>query len=253
MLHAYIDESGDEGTSERSSSWLVLGCLIIQGRDEAGARAYLHDGIAKIWKGQKVPTHVHFNKVPHVQRKALLNLITGLNFTSCVVALRKSALSPTTLDGLRCPRMYNYIAKHLLERLSWFGADNFQQMHLTIASRAESSWTEFEEYVELLRTRTDHYIKFPQIHSMRNTPAAKDVLVQGADWITSAVACGLNTDPFGEIESCYAEILWGKFWVRRGKLWPYGIKVLPTDHERKNEKLFRKIDAWLEDPTSIIR
>lgn len=34
-------------------------------------------------------------------------------------------------------------------------------------------------------------------------------------------------------------------------MWSYGVKVLPSNCDRKKEKLFRKIDTWLEDPTSF--
>jgi uncharacterized protein DUF3800 len=230
-----------------------LGCIIIEEKDAPSAREFLKDGISKVWKGRQPPEHVHFNKVQsHSQRKALLNMLKGLNFTSSIIAIRKDALSSSARDGMKCPRMYNYLAKHILERISWFAADRGDTVHITFASRSESSWEEFEDYIKILRRQNSHQIKFCHIGAIKNVPAAKERLLQAADWITSGVACGLNCDGFEEVETCYTEILWGKFWIRRSKLWPYGIKVLPHDYERKKEKLFRKIDAWLEDPASII-
>jgi hypothetical protein len=253
MLSAFIDESGDEGTSDKSTPWLTLGCLSIGQKEVAGARQYLNEGVAKVWKNQKTPSHVHFTKVTnHAQRKALLNMLCGLNFTACTVALRKSEMDSTTLHGLHCPKMYNYIARHLLERLSWYAADRSGQISITFATRNEDSWKQLKTYLSHLRTQNTQ-IKWEHIGSIRNTPCQLDILLQAADWITGAYTAGLNPDGFGEVETLYTEILWGKFWMRKGKLWPYGTKVLPSNYDRTKEKLFRKIDAWLEEPTSIIR
>ena len=133
LLHAYIDESGDEGTGEKSSKWLVLGALIVQENEIPGAKAYLQKGVEGVWKGRKPPTHVHFQKVPtHGQRKALLHMLKGLNFTACTVAAKKRDFSGEILKGLKCPRMYNYLAKHLIERISWFGRDRNESVRLDL-------------------------------------------------------------------------------------------------------------------------
>ena len=254
MIHAYIDESGDEGINGSSSPWLVLGCVLLYERDVPGAKEYLTNGVARVWSGRKPPAHVHFQKVQsHSQRKALLHMASGLNFVASTVAVKKEEMPDQVLSRLKSPWLYNYVAKHLLERISWYGADRGQAVHVSFASRSESSWTEFESYIELLKTRPDHQIKFHYIASIRNTPANQNVLLQAADWMVSGYAAGLNPDSFGNVETCFTEILWGKFWMRYGKLWPYGTKILPAAVQRQNEQLFRKIDAWLEDPTTLIR
>jgi len=86
---------------------------------------------------------------------------------------------------------------------------------------------------------------------MGSIPANVNSLLQAADWITGGVAAGLNPDSYGQVELSYAEILWGKYWLRQGRFWSYGLKIIPTSHDQKQEKLFRRINTWLEDPTTL--
>jgi uncharacterized protein DUF3800 len=253
MLHAFIDESGDEGVSGKSSPWLSLGGLIVLERDVHGSKSYLADGVGRIYTGKKVPAHVHFHKITsHSMRKALLQMLCGLNFNAIVVASRKDAFHPDALRDLKCPKLYNYMARYLLERISWYGRDRNLRVNVTFASRSEVPWDAFAEYVNKLRDQPTQ-IAFDYIAGLTNIPANTNSLVQSADWITSGVTCGLNPDECGDVETCYAEILWGKFWMRGKNLWSYGLKILPKTCDRKNERLFRKIDTWLEDPTFIAR
>ncbi len=251
MYHAFIDESGDEGVSASSSPWLALGGLIVLEKEIQRSKEFLGSGVAGIYAGKKVPAHVHFHKIDsHSRRKALLTMLCGLTFNCIVMTSNKGQFHPDALKGLKCPKLYNYMARYLLERISWYGRDRGQKVNVTFASRSEVSWTCFEEYIEKLKEQQTQ-IKFEYIGSITNIPANTNSMVQSADWITSGIACGLNPDPFDDVETRYAEILLGKFWKRGGNLWSYGLKVLPSGCDRKKERLFRKIDTWLEDPTSM--
>ena len=253
MFHAFVDESGDEGVTQSSSAWLCLGAFIIRETEINPTKQYLANGVKNVWRGSRPPAHVHFQQISsHSKRKALLHMLCGLNFTAVVICSKKSSFREETLRALKCPTLYNYLAKHLLERLSWFAHDYGQKVRVSFASRNQISWTDFETYIELLRDRPDkHQIRFETIDSIGNIPANMNSCVQAADWITSGVACGLNPDEYDNVETAYAEILWGKFWVRKGNLWSYGIKCVPQ-FDSKKEKLFRKIGTWLEDPTTIV-
>ncbi|MCU1251767.1 MAG: hypothetical protein JWQ49_4796 [Edaphobacter sp.] len=255
LYHAYIDESGDEGTGPKSSPWLTLGCIIIPESESEETKNYLRKGINRIWASGEPPEHVHFQGIRnHNQRKALLRMAAGLNFTSCMVPLKKGALRPEVLAGMRCPLLYNYAAKHLLERISWFGASRRQQVRITIAARNEDTWKGFKEYLDVLKIKTqEHDIKWEYLETIRSRPASHNLILQATDWVVSGFTLGLNPDQYDNVETVFTEIMWGRFWVRSGKFWTYGIRYLPTNYDRKDQELFRKIGAWLEDPTAIRR
>ncbi len=208
-------------------------------------------GISKIWTTP--PSHVHFVTCPHPKRKALLNLIKGIDLTCMLVAAHKGSLKPDEVTRLKCPSLYCYIAKHVVERLSWFARDRNDLVRITFAERSQIPFSKLKSYFyDVLQNRLYpvHDIKFSHIASMSCIPANLNSLVQAADWITGSVAAGLNPDTYGNVELSYAEVLWGKYWLRNGKFWSYGLKTIPNiDHG--NEKLFRRIDTWLEDPTTL--
>jgi hypothetical protein len=253
LLHAFFDEAGDEGLTGKSTPWLCIGGWVVPEAELDGIKKFLAEGAEKVWRGgNKPPSHIHFQQIAsHAQRKALLKMLCGLNFTALSTVAHKQSFRKETLAAFKCPTMFNFVAKHALERVSWLGKSYQRTIAVTFASRAEDSWAQLKKYIEILRGRTDHQIHFNYIHSITNTPANVNSLVQAADWISSSVANGLNPDKYGNVECGYAEILWGKFWNKNGKFWTYGMKVLPYDFDRKNEELFRKIDTRLDDPTSI--
>jgi hypothetical protein len=253
MLHAFIDESGDDGFSAKSSRWLVLGAYIILESEMPSVKLKFLNGIKEIWKTDP-PDHVHFVDCPHTKRKALLNLVKGINLTCMYVGVRKDALGEEAAKRLACPTLYFYLAKHLVERLSWFARDSGMKVRITFAQRSQVSFTELKSYFydTLIHSGyPTHSIEFNCIDSMGSIPANVNTLLQAADWITGGFTAGLNPDTYDQVELAYAEILWGKYWMRSGKFWSYGMKYIPTTFDRKQEKLFKRIDTWIEDPTTL--
>jgi len=255
MLHAFIDESGDDGMTSKSSSWLLLAGYAIPESEMNAMKCSLAAGVQHIWSGKTVPSHVHFCQASHTKRKALLQLVRGAssNLTIFAIAAHKPSLDPEEMSRLRCPSLYNYMAKFLVERLTWYAADCDKKVRMTFATRSQIPFGQLKTYLLCtLRGRSYpvHDIKYERLDSIGNIPANHNWLVQGADWIASGFASGLNQDQHGQVEIGYTEILWGKFWIRKGNLWSYGIKVIP-DFDRNEEKLFRRIGTWMEDPTTL--
>ena len=255
MLHAFIDESGDDGMTPKSSAWLVLAGYVIPENEMNAMKKTLAEGVNHIWFGKTVPTHVHFCQASHPKKKALLQLVRGVNsnLTILVIAAHKPSLDPQEMNRLRCPSLYNYMTKFLVERLTWYAEFCGKKIRVTFASRSQIPFEQLKTYLLCtLKSRPYpvHDIKYERLDSLGNIPANQNSLVQGADWIASGFASGLNPDQLGQVEVGYTEILWGKFWVRKGNLWSYGIKIIP-DFDRTKEKLFRRVDTWMEDPTTL--
>jgi len=210
-------------------------------------------GVKQIWNASP-PSHVHFVDCTHPKRKALLNLVQGINLVCCVTAAHKQSLNSDEVMHLKCPSLYCYIAKHVVERISWYARDRKEKVRITFAERSQISISDLKSYFfDVLKNRTYpvHDIAFDHIDSIGGIPANSNSLLQVADWITSGVAAGLNPDPYGQVELDYAEILWSKFWKRNGKLWSYGMKIIPTTFDNKTSKLLKRMNTWLEDPTTL--
>jgi Protein of unknown function (DUF3800) len=253
VLHAFIDESGDDGFAALSSRWLVLGGYVMQEAEMNPVKGQIASAVKQIWNSSP-PSHVHFVDCIHSKRKALLNLVQGINLTCSVTAAHKASLSDSEIKHLKCPSLYCYTAKHLVERISWFARDRNEKVRITFAQRSQISISDLKSYFyDVLKNRTYpvHDIAFDHIDSMGGIPANANALLQAADWITSAIGAGLNPDPYGQVELSYAEILWGKFWKRNGKFWSYGMKIIPTTFDIKTSKLLKRMNTWLEDPTTL--
>jgi hypothetical protein len=253
-LHAFVDESGDDGMSQRSTPWLILGALVISESDIVSMKQQLRAGIERIWMKDKAPSEIHFHKTTHPKRKALLHLLRTFDVKVMLVAAHKASLDPSEVSRLKCPALYHYMAKHVVERLTWYARDKSKKIRITFASRPQVSLTEFKDYFfKILKSRSKpvHDIAWEWLESIGVIPASQNILVQAADWLCAGIGAGLNADPHGDVETRYAEILWGTFWVRRGNLWSYGMKVIPTTYDRSQSKMLKQIGTWLEDPTTL--
>ncbi|GAA3996772.1 hypothetical protein GCM10022247_15950 [Allokutzneria multivorans] len=73
MLRVYVDETGDRGTSARSSPFFAFAAVLIPDEDEAAVRAVVHE----IRSTLKVPpsTALHWNR--HVKTFARRQYVTG--------------------------------------------------------------------------------------------------------------------------------------------------------------------------------
>src|SRR5262245_40629234 len=97
MLHAFVDETGDEGVKGTGSPWLSLGGWIVPENQLNPIKKFIVEGVEKVWQGKKLPDHVHFHEQPHGRRKALLQMLCSLNFTALAVPALKSAFRAETL------------------------------------------------------------------------------------------------------------------------------------------------------------
>ena len=254
-LHAYIDESGDDGFSANSTEWLICSAFIIDESERDSVRTGIFSGAQKIWSGGTLPQDISFKNTSHDKRKALLGLITKYDFHIVSVLANKRAFPAASQAGLQCPKMYNYICKHLIERITWYADDKGKDVMLTFSKRKQINFSTLKHYILntlRLQPKGSHDIKYPRLKSMNEAPAFTNMLLQVSDWIASSIGAGVNVNVHGDVELGYVEKLWGKFWIRRNNLWSYGMKCLPTQLIRNNHRLFRKVDAWLEDPNTLV-
>ncbi len=185
-----------------------------------------------------------------------MQLLSKFNYTIVCVAANKQRLTDEQKTRLTCPKLYHYLAKHIVERLSWLGRQHGQQVVLHFSSRKQIHFGKLHEYlfttIRHERVKT-HDTDYRFIGGCGEALAKRNLLSQASDWVASGIAAGLNPDKYGNTEYEYCRAMWGKFWVRKGNLWSYGFKCLPTNCiHRAEQGLLRKIGTWLEDPTTLV-
>lgn len=206
-LNAYIDESGDEGfrklgqradgAHDASSEWLVLaGVLMFAEQDRQRthmAAEPLHFALVALWKPG--------------------------------IAARSSAL--TRNKGY----LYNYGARLLIERFSWFARNAGRRLNLMFESRASTSYADLERYVADIQRDPSCTIAAGTIASVSPVNANRKG-AQIADFYASACAEAFERTPGGYIEEEHLLRLKHQLYRPhgRGSVLNNGLKIFPDDN-----------------------
>jgi hypothetical protein len=234
-FNVYIDESGDEGfktpesPSGGSSEWLVLAGVIVP-EEEDLARSHTVDRLRALLN-KPPPRPLHFRKLRHGQRRAAMAALAQEPFVFAAVALNKPQITSPYLR--QPPHLYNYGARFLIERLSWYAHDLGRRLNLLFENRASTSYAALEGYMRWVQSDPSCTIRANTI--ARFAPVSPNVkLAQIADFYASATAAALEPDEFGFPEADY--LLRVRHQLYREPDRPvlgYGFKVFPDlDHER---------------------
>jgi uncharacterized protein DUF3800 len=239
--HAFVDESGDDGFSPSSTEWLVISAIIVN----LPASPRLSDK----WDGCKVHVHrrpqdrLHWKKLDHPAKKALLLKLSSIGFTIVTIAAHKRALTKEQELRLSCPSLYFFATKFLTERLSWFARDRNSRIHVTFEDRPQVNFADLKNYIftVLPRTNANAQISYPHLHGFNSKHHSQERRLEMADCIASSIANGLNVDAYGAVETSYAISLLSRMWERNGNLYSYGLKIIPGI-DRSKIRLFAEID-----------
>jgi len=240
--HAFIDESGDDGFSKTSTEWLVIAAVILK-------KEHVHS-FPPIWQkcktaiGRKPHERLHWKNFDHSTKKALLREIDkGTQFSIVVVAAHKPSLTGPEMLRLKCPSLYSYQAKLLVERLSWFARDKGSKIDITFEDRPQVSIKELKEYifVTLQKPGRNTQTAYECMGGFNAKHVSQQTCLELADCMVSAIANGLNKDRYAAVETSYALTLLPRIWVRGNNLYSYGMKLTPGV-DRAQFELFLRID-----------
>ena len=243
-LYAYVDEAGDEGFSQGSSrNWLLLGAFIVRKEDQSTAFDAI-DFLKKALNFKSMDDELHWRNLRHEKKKVIVRELEKVPFTAMVVAVWKWGLSEEDKRNLACfPRLYFFLVKLLLERLSWYARDTGTLVEITFSNRSHVSYDLLRHYVftTLRQGDANHSIDFNYLGPVRVVQNKQRKLLQAADAIASGFLNGIQSDYYGNVETGYSEKLKEKFWRKESKLYGYGVKLLPSDREaeiKKSNELF---------------
>jgi hypothetical protein len=235
--HAFVDESGDDGFSPSSTEWLLISAIIIH----LPTSPHLSDK----WDALKVHVHrrptdrLHWKKLDHPAKKALLLKLQEIDFSIVSVAAHKRSLTKEQELRLRCPSLYCFATKFLVERLSWFARDRNSKIHITFEDRPQVNFVALKNYIfTVLRvTNANTRISYQHLDGFNSKHHSQEKRLEMADAIASSIASGLNPDAYGAVETSYAMSLLPRMWERNGNLYSYGLKIIPGIDRTKIELL----------------
>jgi uncharacterized protein DUF3800 len=241
MLHAFIDESGDDGFSTKSTEWLVVVAFVVH--KARSAAAIENWGKCKIDAHRRPDERLHWKNLEHNAKKAVLRRVLECEFDVVAVAAHKPSFAPDEVLRLKCPTLYCFLTKFLVERLSWLAREHNCKVNITFEDRPQVNFTELREYifVKLKEPGVNTQISFEHLGGFNCKHVSQEVRLELADTMAGAIGNGLNNDAFGGIETSYALHLLPKIWARRGNLYSYGFKICPAV-DRSKFQLFSDID-----------
>lgn len=224
-IHAYIDESGDDGIKAGSSDWFALTALMIpaQAAPDLGRGA---DRIKdRVGRRGKV---LHWRDLSHNRKKAVIEELKAEDFTfaSVLINKRHPEVAGRNLKG---KRLYFYSFRLLAERISWFAAEyapgQANTARLFPETRSSLSYADLRTYLAYIQTDSTCQIRRNVIASVSPIGKGASSLVQLCDSVSGAVYDAIQFK-WGTIEDSYLLEIKDKLY-RRGKLWGYGMKVMP--------------------------
>lgn len=237
--NAYIDESGDEGfrklgerangANDASSEWLILVGVLIREEDDV-ERTRAVDRLRSALK-RPSPKPLHWRDIRnHTARRQAMDILAAEPLFFSAVGLWKPALTGGRAPGLQKKgQLYNYAARYLIERLSWFADNSGRGLNLLFESRATTSYSQLEAYVETIQADPQCTIAEGCIASVRPV-AANRKGAQLADLYAGAVSDALEYDAAGYIEPDYLLRVKHQVFRRPGRpVLKDGMKLFPDN------------------------
>jgi hypothetical protein len=219
---AYIDESGDEGfvflpNEKGSSRWFVISAAIFRTSKSLLPVEILKGSRVALGKPPKTP--LHFRHLKHEQRVAYVAEIAKAPMRTISICVHKPSIDEPERYQHGKYLLYKYVARLLIERISWLGADYRKAedgdgfVDLIFSDRAAMSYTSLQGYLLRLRQQSEMSdrirINWDVIDPSRVKAVAHEKLagLQIADAVASSHFYALNLNPYGHAEARYVEML----------------------------------------------
>lgn len=202
---AYIDESGDEGFkfAQGSSEWFVLSAVITRKKYDL-ATVKLVDDVRTLLNYQPKKV-LHFRNMKHEHRVPYVERIAQAPLRAISILVHKpSLLEPEVFQERH--RMYRYIVRYLLERVSWFCRDHHDSkrfggdgsVEIVFSNRAGMSYDMIRDYLQRLEADSDRFgcsIHWPAIKSDQIYRKAGTCLGYGLKFWPKEVQNLVDADP----------------------------------------------------------
>ena len=254
-----IDEAGDDGMNCLSGDWMLLSGIISlrihYGKDIELVRSVKEELRLKPRKP------LHFRDLKENGKRLIISKIAAesLRIRVTSVLAHKPSFDPEIEPFAEKSKLYFYLVRFLLERVSWACRDSrsIKQKHIgdgtariTFSLRDDLSYDDLQSYFERLQqmdTSIDwNIIKPHQFRVMRN---GRHPGLQLADAVASALYC-CDHHYKQNLTHEWAKMLKPAIYSRNPPYGPanfrsYGVKIFPPAAETKAAQ--RKIAPWATD------
>jgi hypothetical protein len=242
---AYIEEAGDEGLG-RGSRWFIVGAIIIDKAEDLKVSRCIEE-IKQKYRLQPPNAPIHWRNIKHASiRRGIIDCLARQKFyiTYVICDTYHDEITNSTLK--RNGRLYFYLVKILIERISWFGADLADTVDLVFANRSNMSYRDLKDYLALLLNDRTCQIKpgVIDINRMSCQNVGQLKLLQVSDICNSSCFNAFEFDQYGYYDERYLLGLSNKIYRRKGNLFSYGLKFLPGNLHQSAELI--QTYPWLK-------
>lgn len=257
-FRVYVDESGDEGFVFRadgsgSSRWLVLSAVVTRAATDLETVKLVDTVRATLGKPERKT--LHFRELKHEQKIPYVRAIAAAPLRTVSVLVHKPSLSePETFQAEKF-RLYFYLTRYLLERVSWLCRDQRRanegdgKAEVIFSNRSYMSYDAMRAYLCRLRDR-DSSIDWSTLdpNTIRAVNHEKMMGLQLADAVASSLYFAVNRNRYGEAEEKYALILAPTLYRHRGTTHGYGLKFWPGtfDQLKQIERHLQALDPLMQ-------
>lgn len=244
-IEIHVDETGDRGFGPKSSPYFCLAACAFRRSDARTVISALQDLNAALGRPREQPIHAvnhlktHDKLMEAVER--LAELPVGVFY---VVLPKASTPTDSALRGSEV-HVYNYLARLLLERMSWYARDAGIPAQPTFAGVKRMPRKLLDTSISRLR-RTETTIAWQWLRlPVKVEQANNRVGMQWADIAGRAMlkATTLGAHPPRRTEPAYLEALAPVIWGRR-RVESYGIKSV--------ERGWHSTQPWWDRVTAAI-
>jgi hypothetical protein len=232
QVHAFIDESGDPGTTPDSSDYFVMSAVAVRTQNLARLDALLAE--LREATGRR-PDHVlKFSKLAPHHRYMVTQILGRQRFVKAVSVVMGKRFF--TSDFLRDSNVtYRYSLRFVLERLSWMAAESRAPLNYTVSHRRHMQVAQLRGYEQRLREDVNCRIDYEWVPGAGQIDRPQRVqALQLADIIASATALAFEERNGRAPDRNPCQNLVGMMYCRRGgSLASYGLKMFPDADMQK--------------------
>ncbi len=228
MLRAYVDESGDRGSSSTATDFFIMSAAVVSDDTRPAVQGRLATIRHALGKPPGTVFHFAKNVKEHGARVYVCEQIGSLDGLTIVnVVMCKRLFVNAILLSTDPQAVYLYTLRFMLERLSWIARDMNDEIVITFAHVKNFPYQRLHEYLATLRGQPTS-IEWSVIRDVRINQPNKLELLQVADIAASATLRAFQPDRLGVTERRYLGEFAQRLYRRPpGAITSYGMKLHP--------------------------
>jgi hypothetical protein len=230
LVRAYVDETGDRGTSAKSSPFFAFAAVVVGEEHDDDLRAAVRTCHTKLGVPPEKPLHWNEHVKKFSRRQYVTSILAGVPDVSVNYVIFEKAAIPTQ-SSLRDDQVifYNYAAGILLERIlltakDWHGGPRkavIRYSHVRGFDHLES-----ERYFDLKRERGGWVPYHLQHGRVRFMSADRLDGLQAADQYAGMLSVAIRPNEFDQFEPQHLLSIRHQLRRVQGQTWGYGFKVM---------------------------